>query len=145
LGLVPAIQWVLSRLYGQFNIEGFLEVSPTFSTVELSKDQQAHVFRVIQEALTNVRKHSGANSVWIAIAVTDHICSIRVWDNGHGLEAKPYQNSLGFTSMNERAASLGGQIRFSDLSKSSDAKGFEVHLVFNVSERKEKNESHQRV
>ena len=70
------------------------------------------LYRVAQEALTNVAKHSGASAATVTLAASDGWVRLTVEDNGHGLPAdgiRRGQSTLGLTSMRERAEQLEGR------------------------------------
>ena len=66
---------------------------------------EAQVFRIVQEALTNVRKHSGARRADIVFAVVDGRLDVVIADDGHGLEAAPSDARIDFATVNARCAS----------------------------------------
>src|SRR5262249_37456249 len=74
-----------------------------------------HVFRRVQGALSNVRKHAAAQRVWVTVRSTQRRLDVEIGDDGVGFEpaialpATP--RSLGLTSMRERAEALGGALR----------------------------------
>ncbi len=77
---------------------------------------EAQVFRIVQEALTNVRKHSGARRADIAFAVHGSELEILVTDDGHGLEAPSpvgERPRYGLRAMRERADSIGAAVDWS--------------------------------
>jgi len=70
------------------------------------------LFRICQEALTNVTRHASANKVEIRLACSDNRISLTINDNGRGIteeEIKRY-GSLGLLGMKERVAILGGTL-----------------------------------
>jgi signal transduction histidine kinase len=89
-----------------------------FST--LSSAVQIGLYRILQEALTNVARHSGAKAVSIRFARLATALEVAVIDDGCGFDAKAVAVSshrLGIQSMRERAAMLGGTISFTSKSK----------------------------
>lgn len=71
------------------------------------------LYRVTQEALTNIAKHAHATQVWISLHVDPHIITLSITDNGLGLIQRPMTtHGLGLVGMRERVASLQGQIHF---------------------------------
>ena len=73
------------------------------------------LYRVTQEALTNIAKHAQATQVWIGLNIVNEVLTLSITDNGHGLA--PSQTSpqgLGLVGMRERIASLHGRIHFED-------------------------------
>jgi signal transduction histidine kinase len=76
---------------------------------------QMALYRILQEALTNVARHSGAKAVGIRFARLDTAVEVEVVDDGCGFDARAVAVSshrLGIQSMRERAAMLGGSIQF---------------------------------
>jgi signal transduction histidine kinase len=74
------------------------------------------VFRVIQECLTNVFRHSKASQVWIALSKRDSQLAISVRDDGQGVEREitefsPDSIGVGIGGMRQRAKELGGELR----------------------------------
>jgi two-component system sensor histidine kinase UhpB len=82
---------------------------------------------MVQEALTNVARHSGATEVALEIIRDDTHCIVRIADNGHGTtrEANPSRRSFGLLGMRERAALLGGEIQI----RTAPGSGFELTAI----------------
>ncbi len=81
---------------------------------------QIALYRILQEALTNVARHSGARAVSIRFARLATALEVAVIDDGCGFDAKAVAVSshrLGIQSMRERAAMLGGTVRFTSRGK----------------------------
>jgi signal transduction histidine kinase len=79
----------------------------------LRGDAATALYRVAQEALTNVARHAGASSVNVALTSDAHLLTLRVEDDGRGLEdIAPGPHALGLLGMRERAAILGGELTF---------------------------------
>jgi len=73
------------------------------------------IYRVTQEALTNIAKHAHATQVWISIDLHQDVLTLSITDNGHGLQQTHHRSQgLGLTGMRERIASLQGHIHFED-------------------------------
>lgn len=70
-----------------------------------------HVFRVLQEALSNVAKHSGATEAWVRLREMDGVLELEVEDHGKGMQAAP-RRGLGIVTMRERTELIGGTIEF---------------------------------
>jgi signal transduction histidine kinase len=83
---------------------------------ELQPDVQVRLYRILQEALTNVAKHARAKAVSIVFECSATALKVAVNDNGRGFNAKVLSslssNRLGIQGMRERAGMLGGSIRF---------------------------------
>jgi len=106
-GFVPAIEEQLRRFKVQYGID------TTFSTDgdldDLGSDQQLVLYRVTQEALNNVARHAGANSVAVEIARTDGHVDLEVTDDGRGFAVGQEMRGLGLDGMAERARLVDGE------------------------------------
>jgi signal transduction histidine kinase len=78
----------------------------------LSETAAAHVYRIVQEALTNAMRHSGAREVSIRLKTSDGELHLRVSDDGHGFGHFPADGpgGLGLKIMRYRAQMLGGDL-----------------------------------
>jgi signal transduction histidine kinase len=81
------------------------------SALPIDATTSIHVFRVLQEALTNVARHAGATEAWVRLGQKDGQLELEVEDHGKGLPAAP-KRGLGIVTMRERAALIGGTIDF---------------------------------
>jgi signal transduction histidine kinase len=115
LGLKAAIEWQaenFSRRTGvHFNLQldsGHKKLTDAVSTA---------LFRIFQEALTNISRHSGATEVSVDMTAEDKTLLLRVRDNGKGVTKKQLsgEKSFGILGMRERAHELGGELTFSGL------------------------------
>lgn len=98
-------------------VEGFSERSGLSADLEveeklprLSPDLEISVFRIVQECLTNIMKHAGANAVKIRLAQTTGLISVSVSDDGRGMGNK-YNFGVGLRGMQERVRELRGTLR----------------------------------
>jgi signal transduction histidine kinase len=85
--------------------------------LRLDRETEGQLFRIVQEALTNVRKHAAARRVRIAMAVADGVLDLRLEDDGRGLAATggaPGIPHYGLQSMRERAAAIGARLDVGD-------------------------------
>ncbi len=104
-----AVRAELRSLERASGIETELEVDGDLS--ELSDSQKIVLFRVVQEALSNVRKHSGARQVTVAIRCTRSFVSLSVADDGCGFDPRqPASDRLGLAGISERVRLLGGVV-----------------------------------
>jgi two-component system sensor histidine kinase UhpB len=110
LGIVAAIKWQAREFEKQLGIP--CEVSTNKKEVELDSDYATALFRIFQEALTNIGKHAKATKVGVHLARSNRSISLEVTDNGRGIAAtdrlKP--KSFGIRGMEERANALGGRL-----------------------------------
>ncbi len=109
LGLGAAIEWLAHDFESRTQIPCTVDVPEDLS---LPFDLATPLFRVCQEALTNVTRHASATSVSIRLACSSEHISLSIKDNGRGIteeEIKRY-GSLGLLGMKERIAILGGTL-----------------------------------
>jgi signal transduction histidine kinase len=107
LGLPPALEWLAHDFESRTSIRCAVSVP---STINISAERGTVVFRMCQEALTNVARHAGASQVSIDLVEADDTLTLEVRDNGRGIseEEAHRPGSLGLLGMRERAALLGG-------------------------------------
>ena len=110
LGLLAAMEWQVEEFRCRADVRCELEL-PTVE-VPLNPDQQVTLFRIFQETLTNVARHSRADLVKTRLAVEDAHVILEVEDNGRGITPGEMakRSSLGLLGMRERVLSLGGAI-----------------------------------
>jgi signal transduction histidine kinase len=110
LGLVEALRTACERLQGRGRVEVHMELDPT--TVEPSREVALCLFRVAQEALNNVSRHSGARGVTVALRPMDGGIILAVRDDGVGFDARGPRpsRSLGLASMRERLRLVEGTL-----------------------------------
>jgi len=110
LGLVPAIEWQTEEFKKVTGIQCSISL-PSYE-IKLDKDRSIAIFRIFQEALTNVVRHASATRVSITIKTIDNNLLLEVTDNGFGITNDQVKNpkSLGIISMKERALILGGEV-----------------------------------
>lgn len=110
LGIIPALDWQIKEFEKQYNIR--CSFSTNKSDIALSAEHATAIFRMVQEALTNIAKHAHATYASLAIIYTRTSISLTIADNGCGLtpdhNSKP--NSFGLLGMAERCKEIGGSI-----------------------------------
>jgi PAS domain S-box-containing protein len=77
---------------------------------DLESNLATAVFRIVQEALTNVARHADASEVSVQIDETDDGIRLNVWDNGHGFAIDGNKKTFGLLGMRERVVMLGGSL-----------------------------------
>ncbi|HEY5895295.1 MAG TPA: sensor histidine kinase [Chthoniobacterales bacterium] len=109
LGLDAAIQWQTEDFSNRAGIACEINAEPV---QPLPVEVSTNLFRIFQELLTNVARHSGASNVRIQLARERHSVVLAVSDNGRGLPAGiiPAPNSCGLRGIRERASALGGSV-----------------------------------
>lgn len=96
--------------------------------VDLLETVGRELLRIIQEALTNARRHSGASHVTVSLEASDAEVRIEVSDNGRGFDPDAVEPGIGLRSMRERAEVLDGELRV----ESEPGKGTRVRLSTSV-------------
>jgi signal transduction histidine kinase len=110
LGLESTIDWYLSTVEKQFGIQVAYERHG--GGVKVDPMMGIHVYRVLQEALGNVARHSGANRAWVRLRSEGGTLELEVEDHGRGLAPDVTRRGLGVVAMRERAELLGGTLEF---------------------------------
>ena len=107
--LAEAIRAHVNDWKHQANIETEMNIGE----VPVSPESEQALFRVLQEALANVARHSQANKVWIRLnSENDHV-ALRIEDNGIGYDAERIAKGIGLDSMKERLAAVHGTLEIS--------------------------------
>jgi signal transduction histidine kinase len=106
LGLESTIDWYLSTVERQLGIR--VEYERSGGAAEIDDTTGIHVYRVLQEAISNVARHSGAKSAKVRLRSEKGAMVLEVEDHGTGLDAGPSRRGLGLVAMRERAELLGG-------------------------------------
>ena len=108
-GLDASLRWLAERFTQRTGIE--IEYESNFNE-RLSDDTETHVFRIVQEALTNVARHSEATKVRIELERRDRRIHLSLVDNGKGLQDQPNATAgMGLTGMRARARGAGGELQ----------------------------------
>ncbi len=115
-GLASALRWYVERFARRSGIQVSLELPEDLR--RLSHDEEIALFRVVQECLTNVHRHSGSPTARIRIVQDGKSLSLEITDEGHGFQAARAETSeggarmgVGLLGMRERMSSLGGELR----------------------------------
>lgn len=129
-GLIPAIEDLVLRFKEETGIVVFLQNN--WREFSFTPMQEVQVFRIIQEALTNIRKHSNAHNVRILLrALDEDHFGVLIEDDGLGMDRDPDMpsprpgESIGITIMRERAVRLQGNLTI----ESEPGEGTRVELV----------------
>ena len=114
VGLHSALRWYLDGLTKRSDIETSMEIHPP-DFPRLSPELETAVFRIIQEALTNIFRHSGARKAWVKIAKKNDRIVVTVRDDGKGIaeqiaEFRPGSIGIGIGGMRQRAKEFGGEL-----------------------------------
>jgi signal transduction histidine kinase len=113
LGIVAALEWQAREFEKQMGIACIFRCPER--EILLDADHATALFRIFQEALTNIAKHAGATRVTVSLRPQRAHLTLSICDNGRGIEAadrlKPH--SFGLRGMSERAKALGGTLSLS--------------------------------
>ena len=106
-GLLAAIGWHCDRVAGKSALD--VRISGEEPEPRLPHNEEMALFRIVQEALTNVLKHALAKTVWIDAVSNDDGFELTLRDNGRGMDASEgFGGGWGLLNMRERAEALGG-------------------------------------
>lgn len=110
LGLAAAVEWQVDEFRKKTSID--CSLSSTLREVRYDDDMSTALFRILQEALTNVARYAGATRVEVELGERNGHLVLEVRDNGKGIEQSELKDtgSLGILSMRERAFLLGGEV-----------------------------------
>jgi signal transduction histidine kinase len=117
VGLKSAIPWYLDGFSARSGIRTAFEVSPDF--LRLSRDAEVALFRVLQESLTNVHRHSGSGTADVRLSREGNNGVLEVRDHGRGIAPSIMQScvvdrmsafGIGLRGMRERLQQLGGRL-----------------------------------
>src|SRR5450755_846231 len=118
VGLVSALRWYLEGLSDRSGIKIRLEVNPP-DIGRLKPDTETAIFRIIQEALTNMFRHSGAQNGRVSLNEKEGQIVVTVCDDGKGLDdqvvqLRPESVGVGIGGMRQRVNELGGRLRLAN-------------------------------
>ena len=108
--MIPALEWHLGEFERRFKIKTELEKST--DTLEIEDSKKVGIFRIFQEALTNVARHAKATKVKAIIKKENDIFEMRVIDDGIGISEDTLEDvkSIGLIGIKERVHLLGGNV-----------------------------------
>jgi PAS domain S-box-containing protein len=111
LGLPTAMEWQCQEFHKRTGIQCRVDVEP--DDMEPNKDVSITVFRILQEALTNVAKHSKATRVKVSLRELENDLELIVTDNGRGIREEELQKpkSFGLLGIRERVDFRGGEVK----------------------------------
>jgi signal transduction histidine kinase len=110
-GLESTLDWYIPTVGRQAGLTLHYEKTGESFPVETSAG--VHIYRVLQEALNNVSRHSGARDAWIRLKFLYDSLELEVEDHGTGFVAEKMQRGIGLVAMRERAELIGGTLAVS--------------------------------
>lgn len=124
VGLKSAIPWYLEGFSTRSNVQTSFEIDSQFG--RLSRDVELALFRVLQESLTNVHRHSGSPTANVRLSLKNGNAVLEVADQGQGIKEKSSTHTdgewhtslgVGVRGMNERMRQLGGKLEIASSPK----------------------------
>jgi PAS domain S-box-containing protein len=128
LGLLPTLQWYLKRYSQRLGIKVALDFKGLES--RLPDEVETTLYRVIQEALTNIARHAQANKVLVNLERSAATVTARIQDDGRGFDLEDVQGSsalpggLGLVGIEDRVSTLGGRVEI----HSSSGQGTRIQI-----------------
>ncbi|MBI4744466.1 MAG: hypothetical protein HY776_06580 [Actinobacteria bacterium] len=110
LGLTPTLKKYTEHFEKENNIKTLLKID---LAERLPAALEIAIFRIVQEALNNTKKHSQASHAMVGIGINDGAINVKIEDNGKGFDLRgdsQGQKGYGLISMKERTESLGGEV-----------------------------------
>lgn len=109
-GLETTIDWYIPTVEKQTGMEITYEKSGTSHPV--IGGAAIHIYRILQEALNNVARHSGERRAWVRLRYRENGLELEIEDRGRGIVAQTDKHGIGLVAMRERTGLLGGTIEF---------------------------------
>lgn len=133
-GLVLALDWYVEGFARRSRMQVDLDIPSDYK--RLPQEMELAIFRIVQEALTNVYRHSGSSSAKVRLVIHSEHVDLFVEDAGKGISPErvasgAYQMGVGIRGMRERARHLGGELHISHISP-----GTRVKVTLPVRDRK---------
>jgi signal transduction histidine kinase len=128
-GLSQAISWYIQGLTERGDLKIQLNICKDFG--RLAEDLELTIFRIVQECLTNIHRHSESKTAYIELTRDEHIISLRIEDEGKGMSAKKLaeirtqRSGVGITGMRERVRNMRGELDIQ-----SSATGTKILVTF---------------
>jgi PAS domain S-box-containing protein len=139
-GLSEALRWYIQGLSERSGLEIVLDISPQFE--RLPREMELVMFRLVQECLTNIHRHSGSETAVIRIVRDNENVTLEVEDKGKGMSAgklvgiQAQSSGVGIRGMRERVRHFGGIMNIE-----SDKNGTKISFVLPVPKESKAEES----
>jgi signal transduction histidine kinase len=121
-GLASALRWYVDGFSERSKIKVDLDMPQEFG--RLSDEMEIAIFRMVQECLTNIHRHSGGSSATIRVHEEDHLLRVEIQDQGKGIPPEKQaqissstRTGVGFRGMRERLRQLGGIWKFARIAQ----------------------------
>jgi len=109
-GLESTVDWYVPTFEKQTGIDVAFEKSG--AAYRVTGGAAIHIYRILQEALNNVARHSGERQAWVRLGYRDDGLELEIEDRGRGIGAPASNHGIGLVAMRERTELLGGTIEF---------------------------------
>jgi two-component system sensor histidine kinase UhpB len=134
LGLLPALRWYIKEYQQKFSLS--VDFQSSGLKERLPTEIETVVYRIVQEALTNVARHAQAHTVQVRVEGDAETIQVTISDDGNGFKMERYQQTLepgqehgwGMVGMRERANLIGGTLRIT----SDSGKGTTIYTSIPV-------------
>ena len=111
-GLEQSLDWYLPTIERQTGIE--IAYQKSGEAFEVPRSAGVHIYRVVQEALNNIKRHSGAQRAWVRLRYLADALEVEIEDHGRGVSASSNgSRGIGLVGMRERAQLIGAELKFS--------------------------------
>lgn len=128
IGLTDAIQ----QMVDDINCSGTIRISflheGDFSDPYLNEQDRISIFRIVQEKLTNILKHSQARNAWINLCIKDGQLTMLMEDNGIGFDPQKVKKGIGLRNIQNRVDYYGGKLNFTSVPGKGSR--MEIEIVF---------------
>ena len=121
-GLESTLDWYIPTVERQTGLT--LHYEKTGESFPIEASAGVHLYRIVQEALNNVSRHSGAQEAWVRLKFSADALELEVKDRGKGFAPQKGQRGIGLVGMRERAELIGGHLEVSQ----SEQEGTRVRL-----------------
>jgi len=132
-GLSDAISDLCNQLQQSSSIEWSYHIDDIDHLIP--KEKEINFYRVVQEAINNILKHSSASEASVIVRVSDDVINAVIWDNGNGfiIASTKYSDGLGFLGMKERMETLNGKMVIDSILKEGTT--IKINLPLNIKEK----------
>jgi signal transduction histidine kinase len=116
----------ITKLLDQIKLHSAVNFKVRLDEVNIAPQAKHQILSIVQECLTNIRKHALASEVEISLAASNGLIRLGVKDNGKGFDMQAEPSGFGLKGLSERAQTVGGTIKI----QSSPGGGTEIALTF---------------
>src|SRR5690606_4584168 len=126
LGLTKALENLAEQLNQSNKIKVNLNITPMLTKLQLAKQTEVSLYRIIQEIISNIIKHAKTDSILINVATKENFLQINIQDNGVGVDVKAIEASsgLGWKNIFARIKLINGELKI----QSEKQKGSNFHI-----------------